>query len=39
MKISDIRGTLTLNNGVDMPYLGLGVFKVKDGNQVINSIR
>ena len=39
MKITDIRGRVTLNNGVEMPYLGLGVFKVKDGKEVINSIK
>jgi len=38
MKITDLSGTVILNNGVEMPYLGLGVFKVKDGNDVINSI-
>jgi len=38
MKISDIKGTVTLNNGVEMPYLGLGVFKVNEGSDVINAI-
>jgi len=38
MEITDLSGTVTLNNGVEMPYLGLGVFKVNDGNEVINSI-
>jgi diketogulonate reductase-like aldo/keto reductase len=38
MKITDISGTVTLNNGVKMPYLGLGVFKVKDGDEVKKTI-
>lgn len=38
MKITDLTGTVTLNNGVSMPYFGLGVFKVNDGKEVINSI-
>jgi len=38
MKITDIKGTVTLNNGVEMPYLGLGVFKVNDGTDVIDSV-
>lgn len=36
--ISDINGKFTLNNGVQMPYLGLGVYKADDGQQVIDSI-
>ena len=38
MNITDITGTVKLNNGLEMPYFGLGVFKVNDGNEVINSI-
>jgi len=38
MTLSDIKGTVTLNNGLEMPYLGLGVFKVQDGSEVINAI-
>ncbi len=38
MKITDINGTVTLANGVEMPYLGLGVFKVKDGEEVMNAV-
>ncbi len=34
MNITDIRGTVELNNGVKMPYLGLGVFLAKEGEQV-----
>ena len=39
MKITDIRGTVSLSNGIKMPYLGLGVYLVKDGAEVENSIK
>ncbi len=39
MKITDIKGTVELHNGVKMPYLGLGVFLVKDGFEVTQSIK
>jgi diketogulonate reductase-like aldo/keto reductase len=38
MKITDISGTWTLNNDVEMPYLGLGVYDCNDGKEVINAI-
>lgn len=38
MILSDISGTTTLNNSIEMPYLGLGVYKAKDGNEVKNAI-
>ncbi|MGQ1948197.1 aldo/keto reductase [Geofilum sp. OHC36d9] len=38
MKITDINGTVALANGVEMPYFGLGVFKSRDGAEVINAI-
>lgn len=38
MKITDLKGTTRLSNGVEMPYLGLGVYKAKNGEEVINSI-
>ncbi|MDA3929877.1 MAG: aldo/keto reductase [Prolixibacteraceae bacterium] len=38
MKITDIKGSLKLNNGVNMPYFGLGTFEAKDGPEVKNSI-
>lgn len=38
MKISDIKGRVTLNNGVEMPYLGLGVFRSNEGNEVENAV-
>jgi diketogulonate reductase-like aldo/keto reductase len=39
MKISDIRGTSELHNGVHMPYFGLGVFLVDDGDEVIQAAK
>ena len=38
MKISDLRGTFRLHNDVLMPYLGLGVFQVTDGDEVIQAV-
>ncbi|TCO06013.1 aldo/keto reductase [Natronoflexus pectinivorans] len=38
MKLTDIKGTVTLANGVEMPYFGLGVFKSREGSEVINSV-
>lgn len=28
-----------LNNGVKMPWLGLGVFKTQEGDEVINAVK
>lgn len=38
MNITDINGTVPLSNGVQMPYFGLGVFKTKEGQEVIDSV-
>ncbi len=37
--ITDIKGSFTLHNGVEMPYFGLGVYLSKDGNEVINAVK
>lgn len=37
--IDSIQGTITLNNGVKMPMVGLGVFQVTDDQEVIDAIR
>ena len=37
MEITDIQGTVTLANGVAMPYLGLGVYQSKEGDEVIKA--
>jgi diketogulonate reductase-like aldo/keto reductase len=39
MKISDIGGTFTLHNSIAMPYLGLGVFLVNEGDVVIKAVK
>lgn len=36
--ITDIGGRWKLHNGVEMPYLGLGVYQSQDGNEVIEAI-
>src|SRR5690606_27931626 len=38
-KITDLQGTFELHNGVQMPYFGLGVYLVKEGNEVTNAVR
>jgi len=38
MLITDLTGCVTLHNKVRMPYLGLGVYKVSEGNEVINAV-
>ncbi|MGF1637689.1 MAG: aldo/keto reductase [Cyclobacteriaceae bacterium] len=39
MKITDINGTVKLHNDIEMPYLGLGVFKAKEGDEVKEAIK
>ncbi|WP_203226042.1 aldo/keto reductase [Bacillus kwashiorkori] len=34
-----INGTVTLHNGVKMPYFGLGVYKVDAGSQVVDTVK
>lgn len=38
MIITDINGSVQLSNGVRMPYLGLGVFKTLEGDEVENAV-
>ena len=38
MELLDINSKVTLQNGVKMPALGLGVYKAKDGQEVIDAI-
>ncbi|WP_151734023.1 aldo/keto reductase ['Paenibacillus yunnanensis' Narsing Rao et al. 2020] len=35
----NLQSTVKLANGVDMPWLGLGVYKVKEGQEVIESVQ
>ncbi|KRF60252.1 glyoxal reductase [Bacillus sp. Soil745] len=37
--MSNIGETITLHNGVKMPQLGFGVFKVKNGNETVESVK
>lgn len=39
MQIKSINDSVILNNGIHMPWLGLGVFQMHQGNEVINSIK
>ncbi|MED1205511.1 aldo/keto reductase [Heyndrickxia acidicola] len=36
---ANLQDTTTLNNGVKMPWFGLGVFKVEDGSQAVESVK
>lgn len=38
MMPTSLKDTTTLHNGVKMPWLGLGVFKVADGQEVVQSV-
>ena len=38
-KITNISGTWTLSNGVEMPYFGLGVYLSEEGNEVVNAVK
>lgn len=35
----DISSTTTLHNGVDMPLLGLGVYKIREGKEAVDAVR
>jgi len=35
----NINTSKKLNNGVEIPYLGFGVFQVKDGDETVNAVR
>ncbi|WNB91299.1 aldo/keto reductase [Bacillus sp. NEB1478] len=37
--IKSLQDTTVLHNGVEMPWFGLGVFKVEEGQEVINSVK
>ena len=39
MKITNVEGKTKLANGILMPYLGLGVYKAEDGEEVKSSIK
>ncbi|CAH0344759.1 aldo/keto reductase [Bacillus sp. CECT 9360] len=35
----NLQDTTTLNNGVEMPWFGLGVFKVEEGPELVNAVK
>ncbi len=37
--VQSINDSTLLNNGVRMPWLGFGVFKVQEGEEVVNSVK
>jgi methylglyoxal/glyoxal reductase len=39
MMPNNLQDKTTLHNGVQMPWFGLGVFKVKEGSEVIESVK
>ena len=39
MNITDLEGTVTLHNQVEMPYFGLGVFQSEEGEEVMNAVK
>ncbi len=39
MMPTNLKDTTTLHNGVKMPWVGLGVFKVKEGEEVVQSVK
>jgi len=36
---TSLKDTIKLSNGVEMPWIGLGVFKVNDGDEVVQSVK
>ncbi|WP_026694462.1 aldo/keto reductase [Peribacillus kribbensis] len=39
MTVSSLQDTTVLHNGVKMPWFGLGVWRVEDGDEVIHSVK
>ena len=37
--LQSLQDKVVLNNGVEMPWFGLGVFKVQEGSEVIDSVK
>ncbi|MBL4934703.1 aldo/keto reductase [Clostridium sp. YIM B02515] len=37
--INNLKNTVTLNNGVKMPWLGLGVFRVEDSQNLVDAVK
>lgn len=37
--INNLQAITTLNNGVNMPWFGIGVFKVEEGQELVNAVK
>ncbi len=37
--LNNLQATATLHNGVEMPWFGLGVFKVEEGPELVNAVK
>ncbi|WP_274308978.1 aldo/keto reductase [Solibacillus daqui] len=37
--LNNLQATTTLNNGVKMPWFGIGVFKVENGPELVNAVK
>ena len=37
--MKNLQSTTTLHNGTKMPWLGLGVFKVEEGQELVNAVK
>lgn len=37
--MKNLQSTTTLNNGFEMPWLGLGVFKVEEGQELVDAVK
>ncbi|MDP4157055.1 MAG: aldo/keto reductase, partial [Bacillota bacterium] len=37
--IKNLKSTTALNNGVKMPWFGIGVFKVEEGPELVNAVK
>ena len=37
--LSNLKDTVTLNNGIKMPWLGLGVFRVEDSEELVEAVK
>ncbi|SHI51184.1 aldo/keto reductase [Pseudozobellia thermophila] len=38
-EITDLQGTFTLNNGVEIPYLGLGTYQADNDQEVVHAVK
>ncbi len=37
--VSSLQDVTTLHNGVQMPWFGLGVYQVNEGNEVVQTVK